>query len=596
MQGPLHRLAQRQVERHLGGMLTLPPPWWSFVRAVSDAYEQADADRSIIERSLELSSKELVTANARMRAVVQALPDLMYRLDGDGKILECRVADGSLMMVSPKEIVGRTIQSVVPPDVAKRFSWALSRVTVGVRLTSFEYKVRATDAPVRHFEARLVPMESGQVLALVRDITERALAAEALRENEARTRAIINSTAEGIWGLDGSGRITFANTSTARLLGLEIGDLVGRFHHTVFHHTHVDGCTPYPDGECPIHACLRDGQVRSVDSEVFWRADGSSFPVEYTVAPVLEGGNVTAVVVTFADVTEKRALETRLLTAQKLEGIGLLAAGIAHEINTPTQYVQDNTQFLHEAFRDITALLLSIQETIGTRDDASADAIRKILATQDIEFFLEEVPRAVQHSLEGLERVSAIVKAMKEFSHPGTGRKRSVDLNHAVRNTFTVCRNEWKYVAELELDLDEDLPPVACHLDELNQVVLNIVINAAHAIAEKLGGDATELGRIRVTTRRDGEWVDVRIADTGTGIPEHARNRVFEPFFTTKGIGRGTGQGLAIAHSIVTDKHGGTLDFETKVGEGTTFIIRLPIGSVAEQEDDPVFVVSGAEV
>jgi signal transduction histidine kinase len=195
----------------------------------------------------------------------------------------------------------------------------------------------------------------------------------------------------------------------------------------------------------------------------------------------------------------------------------------------------------------------------------------------DVEYLMEEVPKAIQQSLDGIERVAGIVQAMKEFSHPGTEEKTAIDLNRAIQSTITVARNEWKYVAEVVTEFDSCLPMARCLPGEFNQVILNLIINAAQAIAETAQeGDAAR-GTITISTRRDGEWAEIRIGDTGTGIPEAIRSRVFDPFFTTKEVGKGTGQGLAIAHSIVVDKHQGTITFDTETGKGTTFIIRLPL-------------------
>ena len=198
----------------------------------------------------------------------------------------------------------------------------------------------------------------------------------------------------------------------------------------------------------------------------------------------------------------------------------------------------------------------------------------------DLEYLHDEIPRAIRQSGEGVERVATIVKAMKEFSHPGSGEMKAIDLNHAIESTLTVSRNEWKYVADAVTEFDPHLPVVRCLPGEFNQVILNLVVNAAHAIADvKMRG--TTKGRITVSTHRDGDWAEIRVRDTGTGIPEAVRSRIFTPFFTTKEVGRGTGQGLAIAHAVVVKKHGGTLEFETEEGQGTTFIIRMPIAGAA---------------
>jgi signal transduction histidine kinase len=255
----------------------------------------------------------------------------------------------------------------------------------------------------------------------------------------------------------------------------------------------------------------------------------------------------------------------QLMNQEKLASIGTLAAGISHEINTPTQFVSDNLSFLQDAFKSI---LLALE---------TAERGEKLAATEegDLAFFRAEIPQALSQSLEGMERVAHIVRSMKEFSHPGKGGKRAVDLNRNVLSTITVCRNEWKYVAELQTQLDESLPPLPCAPEELNQVVLNLIVNAAHAIQDS--GRESAKGRITVSTRREADGVQISVSDNGCGIPDAVRARVFDPFFTTKEVGRGTGQGLALAHAVVVEKHQGRISFDTAVGEGTTFHLWLPL-------------------
>lgn len=273
------------------------------------------------------------------------------------------------------------------------------------------------------------------------------------------------------------------------------------------------------------------------------------------------------------------------LQAQKLESIGQLAAGIAHEINTPLQYVGDNTQFLKDSFGGLCDVLGLCRELLAEVKGAGAfpervAALEQAMEDADLTYALERIPPAIEQSQAGLRNVAKIVRALREFSHPSLGERAPVDLNRGVVNTVTISRNEWKYHAEVETDLASDLPTVSCFGGEVNQVVLNIVVNAAHAIADanKSRGDSRARGTIRISTRRDGSWVEIRIADTGTGIPPAIRHKVFDPFFTTKEVGRGTGQGLALAHAIIVNKHKGTIHFETELGRGTTFVIRLPIG------------------
>jgi len=225
-----------------------------------------------------------------------------------------------------------------------------------------------------------------------------------------------------------------------------------------------------------------------------------------------------------------------------------------------------------EAIQTISTLAHS-KKLAPTHWEILHDAIQNA----DLEYLMTEIPRALQQSLEGAERVSKIVRAMKEFSHPGIEEKKPIDLNHALETTITVARNEWKYVADIELELDSTLPLVPCFPGELNQVFLNLLVNAAQAIGEIVDRGKDEKGRILVSTRQQGGVVEIRVGDTGPGIPEEIQQRIFEPFFTTKEVGKGTGQGLAIAHDTIVKKHDGQLFLESTVGKGATFIMQLPL-------------------
>ncbi|MCR4411378.1 MAG: ATP-binding protein [Thermoguttaceae bacterium] len=426
-------------------------------------------------------------------------------------------------------------------------------------------------------EREMLGASQSQALAVALEERDRRLHEQETHLSEIKrlhleTEMVLNTAGEGILGLGEDGRITFVNPAAAALLGYGVKDLLGKECHDTIHPTLADG-SPCRKGTCPVFDALDAPGMSAVEGQFFRRKDGRSFPVEFTSRQIRDGEKVLGRVITFRDITERRKLETQLRRAQKL--------------NTPTQFIGDNTRFLQEAFGEIVPVLEACRTLDAAQGDnlPSAqllDAIRASAAQADIDYLVEEIPKAIAQSLEGVERVTTIVRSMKEFSHPDTERQQAVDLNRAIESTITVARNEWKYVADLETDFDPELPPVTCHPGDINQVILNLIINAAHAIGDKVRDRHGQKGKITISTRRDGDWVEVRVADTGTGIPEEIRSRVFDPFFTTKPVGRGTGQGLAIAHAVVIERHRGTIHFDSKVGEGTTFVIRLPLQSNPE--------------
>ncbi len=337
-----------------------------------------------------------------------------------------------------------------------------------------------------------------------------------------------------------------------------------------------------PCENCPMATTLARGEQAEITHQLLTGQGKRDFHVVTT--PIYDKErNIVGGIGLYEDITEKNMIEQELRQAQKIEAIGQLAAGIAHEINTPIQYVGDNLTFLQQSFGDISQVLTAYQQlfaVVQAGDAVPADKKQAVMAAidgADLEYLQEEIPKTIAQGLEGVGRVAKIVRAMKEFSHPGSDEKTFINLNELLESTLTISRNQWKYVAELETDLQPDLPLVACLPGEINQVFLNLIVNAAHAIGDLNREGQGDLGTITITTRQVGKAVQVRISDTGGGIPEAIKERIFEPFFTTKARGKGTGQGLAISRRVVVDKHQGLLSFQTEPGKGTTFIIELPL-------------------
>lgn len=445
-----------------------------------------------------------------------------------------------------------------------------------------DYRVVRYDGTLRwvHEKGQAVFDATGGVRWLdgvIFDITERKQQEEEMRRMHTETEKLFASISAVLIGVDVAGRVARWNEAAAQTFGLTAEAVMGQPFHSLG--------IPWDWAKLltVISQAVHSDRRMELDNFQFAGAEGHHTCLNLSVTPSKpDVENRLNYILLAVDVTQRRELETQLRQAQKLESIGQLAAGIAHEINTPTQYIGDNLRFLQDSFRDLGTLLdahgslLAAAKNGGPTPEVIAEA-EAAAETADVAYLQGEIPRAIGESLAGVERVATIVRAMKDFSHPGSEDKTPVDLNRAIESTITVARNEWKYIAELETDFDLTLPPVPCLPGEFNQAVLNLIVNAAHAIAAKFGDGAAGKGLITVRTRRDGDWADVRIRDSGTGIPEAARGRIFEPFFTTKEVGKGTGQGLAIARSVVVDKHGGSIAFETESGKGTTFIVRLPL-------------------
>ena len=403
-----------------------------------------------------------------------------------------------------------------------------------------------------------------------------------LRESEDTFKAITGAAQDGIVMIDPEGAVCFWNPAAERIFGYTAEEALGRGLHALI--------APGKDQESfkrMFPEFVRTGEGRAIGSTTLVVArtrDQREIHVELSLSKVhfQNGWHGVAIV---RDVTRRIALdaerlrmETLLHQAQKLEAMGRLAAGIAHEINTPIQYLGDNTVFLREACRDMLAYLDSVQAaaTAGWSPESLRASLAAGLEALDLAYLRDEIPKAIQQSLDGVARVARFVSAMKDFSHPSMGVKGILDLNRVIESTVLVCRNEWKYMAELDLDLDPELPAISGYADELNQAVLNLVVNAAHAIEAAGLREQGGKGLIRIRTRRAPGHVEIHVSDNGTGIPEAIRERIFDPFFTTKPVGKGTGQGLAIAHDIIVERHRGRIRIDTAPGQGTTFILELP--------------------
>jgi PAS domain S-box-containing protein len=432
------------------------------------------------------------------------------------------------------------------------------------------------DGSVLHEQVTIAPIcdADGQIqsyVATMEDVTLLRATAERLQY----LAAAIESADECIEILSVSREIVYLNPAYERQHGVRLADLKGKRPEALRTGTGNEN----PQLHAMIAATLRGeswrGELQSINH------CGTVLTEDLSVSPIRnDSGAVTAFVVVRRNISEQRSLEAQLLRAQKLEAVGQLAAGIAHEINTPTQYIGDNIRFLKTTFKEVTTLIERLT-TLGTEaidGKVAAADLQQALQDADAEYLLAEVPTAVDQSLDGVDRVSKIVRAMKDFSHPATERT-PLDINRAMASTATVASNEWKYIADLKTDFDADLPAVPVMPGDFNQVILNMIVNAAHAIGDVVGDGAQAHGTITLSTRKVGDCAEIRISDTGCGMTAETAARIFDPFFTTKAVGKGTGQGLALAHNVIIVKHGGAIRVDSTPGVGTTFIISLPLAA-----------------
>ena len=543
-------------------------------------------DDDNLTRTLVIGSDitERKRAEEEVRDLLDAIPEAVYGIDLQGRCTFCNPSCLRLLGYDePEELLGLDMHALMHHSRADGTHYPVEECHIyeafrsgqGTHIdTEVLFRRDRTCFPAEYWSHPIHRGEDlvGAVVTFV-NITDRKRAERELR----LTQSSLENASDAVFWVNSQARVMYANEAACQSLGRSREDLLSLSASDI-------------DPLLPKEAWTEFWEKMKVQGSTVFETqnqtkEGRIFPVEVT-ANYLEFDGQEFIFAFARDLTKRRALESQLRQAQKLEGIGQLAAGIAHEINTPTQYIGDNVRFLQDAFQDLKSLVGSCEQILAAAkaNGLSPEKVEEFAAAvegADAEYLLEEIPKAIEQTLEGVSRVAGLVSAMKEFSHPGTKDRIPLDLNHAIKNTLTVSRNEWKYVADVVTDFDPALPLVPCLPGEFNQVILNLVVNAAHAIADVVGKGGAEKGKIGIQTRDCPEWVEIRISDTGSGIPEKVRARIYEPFFTTKEIGKGTGQGLAIARSVVVDKHGGSIDFETQEGTGTTFIVRLPHDGIA---------------
>ena len=524
---------------------------------------------------------------AMLRAITDSAQDAILMMNPEGLISYWNASAERILGWNKEEALGQNLHQFLGPQ---RFQEAYRKAfphfqktgqgaAVGKTLELAALRKDGMEIPIE-LSMTAVKLRNGwHAVGIMRDISERKRTEQEIVRAQKKYTQLFESMSEGLFTADLEGRIISCNEAFKKIIGCGAAECPGAC---------TNDITPekWRAKEAEIFETqLHPRGYTEVYEKELKRKDGSTFPVAVRAFLLKdEDGRAAGYWALVRDITSAKVMEAAQRQADRMQAIGALAAGIAHEINTPAQFVSDNLGFLRDSSASLLELLnkcaeLKNQGLNKSGTDVTIAQIIELCQDIDLDFLRSEFPAAITESLNGIKRISDIVRAMKSFAHPGSEEKKPADINKAIQDTVTVARNEWKYVAEMELNLSPTLPAVPCLLGDFNQVILNLIVNAAYAIGEalKAAPDKEQKGKITISTSADEDWVVIKIADTGIGIPESNRKRVYDPFFTTKPVGKGSGQGLAIAHAVVVEKHNGTIDFESEEGKGTTFTVRLPL-------------------
>ncbi len=437
-----------------------------------------------------------------------------------------------------------------------------------------------TDEDVQFFNLLVDSLVFG--LSAVNLKVDHARAKLALQMEKEELRISVDSLGEGVIRVDSEGRINMMNRAAKEILDFSpSSEYSGDY---IFNVCNVIGRDNSIRLFNPIDWLHTQNEKTFSSKQITIETKKEKRKILRVVVSEIkdQSGIYHGIILVLRDVTEELRVEQQKALSQKLESIGSLAAGIAHEINTPMQFIGDNETFLKDSFQALMTFLTDLKSMYkyalpADLQDNVRESIDALELQHDMEYIGNQIPIAIDRSLFGISRVNKIITSLRNFSHSSNREKAPSNINKAIEDTIIISTNEWKYVATMNTDLDASIPLVTCAIDEINQVIINMIINATHTIKDKIETGEFRLGRIDISTNTSENEIEITITDNGMGIPQEYTEKIFDPFFTTKEVGRGTGQGLAIAHDIIS-KHNGRITFETEKGVGTSFHVFLPIG------------------
>lgn len=537
----------------------------------------------IVDYNLRRAEASALETQEILTRVLENTQQGYVRLDSLCRIQQLNKSMCRILGLPHDQAIGKTFGEFLSAETKREFPGMLETLATGL----FEISVQDAEGksiPCLYHATETLDRQGSKngIVGLLTDITEIRKREAISRERAENVANIMDNLPTGVLLIDENARIQLFNESCEAMFGLSKNEILGGPVTQLVASQDKDALAKYVSGLTP-----RASRIATVEF-LGKRNDGTHFPIEFGANEIIVDGKIMLVgavhdiTVRKQEQARRKELEVELLQSSKLEAVGQLAGGIAHEINTPIQFIGDNLDFLETEFASILPLLAEMNES--SREGKTPPDLQASLKELDIDFLAVDIPQAITQSIAGVREVSRIVLSMKEFSHPGAQTMQPYDLHKSIENTLAISKAEWKGVAEIELDFDENAPLVTCVPGAINQVILNMVVNAAHAIAD---AKKPGLGKITLRTRAEEKMLLVQISDTGTGMPEAIKKKIFDPFFTTKEVGRGTGQGLAISWDIIVKKHQGSISIDSQEGEGTTLSIRLPLARKEGTPPDP---------
>lgn len=525
------------------------------------------------------AENELVDSHYKFRQLIQNSTLGIIRLDDDGEIIMANPAFIKMLDYNSEiEIIKQNSKTIYSSlNSRNRFIQTLKKQE---KLSGFEdslfkkdgsvIEVRESAWAVKDKDDKVVYFE-----VIVEDITEQNQVLKILHESEFKYRMLIDKLNEAVYLLV-DGKFEIVNSKFLELFEVTEEELYSP-DFNVFDYMPSDDRKKIRNR----HEKVSEGAEEAATTyqmTVTTKTDVEK-DVEISVSYLNFNGRVAAQGVV-RDLTDIKKQETQIRHLQKMESIGTLAAGIAHEINTPSQFVNDNLSFLKDAYKDLIPILNTIKDADNIHNNSAF--LKQAIESADLDYLKEEIPMAIDQSIDGIQRIASIVGAMRDFAHTGPKDKVSVNVHNIINNSITLSKNAWKYVAEIGTDFDDNLQTIVCQPNDINQVIVNMIVNSSHAMESKFSSSETLQGKINIKTINKEDHIEIVVKDNGSGMPDKVIKRIFDPFYTTKDVGKGTGQGLAIAYDIIVTKHGGDIEVVSEEGEGTTFTIKLPVDQPTE--------------